>query len=283
MTGSHKHSIELIAKTVAVLEALRDRPEGLSLQELARQTGQVKSSVHRILQSLAPHGYIEQAARGGVYRLGIQFLALANSVRAGSRLVEIARAHSRSLMEKFEETTYVAVLRGGHGVFVDVQETRRDLRLAGPLGARVHFHATAAGKAMAAFFPEAYRKTLLKGLRTTSIAKRTMLDPVRIAREWDRVRSQGYAINDEETIAGAVFLAAPIFDATGAICGSVSVGLPKTRYSAALGTRIVAELKRCCVRVSSGLKAINYVHENAFDDSAARSALQPDGKRKVRV
>ena len=59
MTGSDNHHIELISKTVAVVEALRDHPEGLSLHEVSLQTGQVKSSVHRILRSLARHGYID--------------------------------------------------------------------------------------------------------------------------------------------------------------------------------------------------------------------------------
>ena len=45
MTASDNHHIELISKTVAVVEALRDRPEGLSLHEVALQTGQVKSAV----------------------------------------------------------------------------------------------------------------------------------------------------------------------------------------------------------------------------------------------
>lgn len=281
MTGSHNHHIALISKTVAIVETLRDRPAGLSLHELSLQTGQVKSSVHRILRSLGRHGYIEQSSRGGLYRLGIQFLTLANSVRTGSNLVEVARPYSRSLKEQFDESTYIAVLRGGHGVFVDVQETSRDLRLVGPLGALVHFHATAAGKAMAAFFPGKHRQAVLQNLHDAAITERTLVTPAQIERSWGQVRRAGYATNDEETIVGAVFLAAPIFDATDAICGSISIGLPKPRYSADLGKRIAAQLKQCCQRVSGDLKAAAYVHRNAFDDQGVQTSSKSLAGRKV--
>ncbi|MBV9083561.1 MAG: IclR family transcriptional regulator [Acidobacteriaceae bacterium] len=251
---------------MAVMEVLRDNPEGCELHKLARETGQVKSSIHRILHSLMHHGYVEQDNRGGSYRLGVQLLVLARGIRLTNNLVELARPYSRELMDVFDESTYIAILRHGRGVFVDVQETRRDLRLVGPLGAEVHFHATAAGKAMAAFFPKHRAEALLRDLRSVPLTRRTLLSRSHIEREWAGVRRSGYAVNDEETIQGAIFIAGPLFDSTGAICGSISIGLPKPRYSTQIGERIKAELKQACRRVTDVLEAAAYVHENAFPD-----------------
>jgi IclR family acetate operon transcriptional repressor len=258
------HYIELIGKTLAVVEALRDQANGLTLQELTVRTGQVKSSIHRILRSLMHHGYIEQSGAGGAYRLGIQFLVLAQGVRVSTNLIELARPYSRDLLDTFDESSYIAVLRNGRGVFIDVQETRRDLRLVGPLGADVHFHATAAGKSMAAFFPRELVPALLRSIRNAPLTKRTLLSRSRIEQEWEHVRREGFAVNDEETIVGAVFLAAPFFDSTHTVCGSISVGVPKARYSEMLGARIAAQLKDSCRRLSNALEAVQYVHENSF-------------------
>ncbi len=260
------HYIELIGKTVAILEVLHDHPDGLSLQRIAEKTGQIKSSAHRILRSLIHHGYIEQDAPGGAYRLGIQCLVLARRVRVATSLVELARPYSRDLCESFGESTYIAVLRDGRGVFLDVQETKRDLRLVGPLGAEVHFHATAAGKAMAAYFPKNRAEQFLAGFRREFLTKRTLVSRSQVEREWAAVRRLGYAVNDEETIQGAIFLAAPVFDAKRMICASISIGLPKPRYSRKLGERIAARLKETCRRLSEALEATGYVHENAFGD-----------------
>ncbi len=64
------YQIALVDKLVRILETLRDAPAGLPLQDLARRTGYVKSSIHRTLSSLKRHGYVEQTAPGGPTRSG---------------------------------------------------------------------------------------------------------------------------------------------------------------------------------------------------------------------
>jgi len=254
------HYIELVGKVVSLLQTLRDEPEGLSLQELAERTGFVKSSAHRILNSLKKHDYVEQESAGGPYRLGVQALTLARGLNGRSGLAEMARPYLREVVEIFDESAYLAVLRDDRGVFVDVRETRRDFRLVGPLGAEVHFHATAAGKAMAAFLPPERRAALLKSIKPEQQTARTLTRKSEIEQEWEKAGRQGYAVNNEETIVGAVFLACPIFDAHKAVCGSVSVGIPKPRYSADLGKKIAEHLKDACRRLSETLEAVGYTH-----------------------
>jgi IclR family acetate operon transcriptional repressor len=254
------HYIELVGKVVVLLEILRDEPEGLSLQALSARTGFVKSSAHRILSSLKKHGYVEQESAGGPYRLGLQVMTLARGLNGRNGLVELAKPHLRDVMEAFDESCYLAVLRGDRGLFVDVLETRRDLRLVGPLGAEVHFHATAAGKALAAFLPPARRAALLKETRPAQLTERTLTRRGDVTLEWEDVRRRGFAINNEETIVGAIFLAAPVFDAQRHVCASISVGIPKARYGAELGKRIAEHLKDSCQRLSETLGAVAYVH-----------------------
>lgn len=256
------HYIELVGKVIGLLETLRDAHEGLNLQELASRTGQVKSSVHRLLQSLKRHGYVEQESAGGPYRLGLQVLTLHRGVNGSRNLLQMARPYLRELVDHFDESAYLAVLHGGRGIFVDVQESRRDLRLIGPLGAEVHYHATAAGKAIAAYLPQERHTALLKELKLEHLTEKTVKSRSQVKEEWAEVRRRGHAINDEETIVGAVFLAAPIFDAQGAVCGSLSVGLPKPRSSAQRKKEIAEHLKDACRRLSAGLEAAGYVHRD---------------------
>lgn len=252
--------IALIGKVVRIVEALRDAPDGLSLQVLAKRTGYVKSSIHRILLSLARHGYVQQDAAGGDYRLGLEFLAVGRAVNGNVSIVTAARPHLRELVAAFDETTYLAILRGESGIFVDVQETSSDLRLVGPLGAEVHFHATAAGKAMAAVLPPERRLALLAKLPLPRLTARTITSRAVVDREWGRVRKTGVAINREETILGAIFLAAPVYDAGGHVCGALSVGIPKARHSGRIERAVAASLKDSCARLSETLASAGYVH-----------------------
>ena len=119
---------------------------------------------------------------------------------------------------------------------------------------------------MAAYFPKNRAEEFFAGLRREFLTKRTLVGRTQVEREWAAVRRLGYAVNDEETIQGAIFLAAPVFDAKRMICASISIGLPKPRYSRKLGDQIVVRLKETCRRLSEALDAAGYVHENAFGD-----------------
>lgn len=261
--AAHQYNIELVDKLVRLLEALAESPGGLSLQELAVRTGYVKSSIHRAVQSLRHHGYVEQPAPGGPYRLGVKILLLARGLKEGIGLLTYARPYMQELGDAFNESVYLAMLRGGRAIFVEVIETRRrELRLVGPLDAVVSYHATAAGKAIAAFLPETAREALLARLTPERVTSRTRTRRAEIAREWQQVARRGYAINDEESIVGAYFLAAPVFDAERAVCGCISIGLPKPRLTPVLGRKMAADLMKGCARLSHALLAAGYVHED---------------------
>jgi len=255
------HYIELVGKVVALLEILRDEPAGLSLRAISERSGMVKSSVHRVLRSLVTHGYVEQESNGGKYALGVQCLTLARGFARGMDLLRVARPYLRELLEAFDETTYLAVRRGDRCLFVDVQETHRDLRLVGPPGAEVHYHATAAGKAIAAFMQPEQRSAILDRLGPLRVTNRTLTDRAQVEQEWARVRQSGFASNDEETIVGAVFLAAPVFDSRDQVCASIAIGMPKARYSSDIWERLPAMLKESCRRLSATLKAAGYIGE----------------------
>ncbi len=254
------HTIALVEKVIRVVEALKEDPKGLPLQEIVSRTGYVKSSAHRILLSLKKLGYVEQENAGGNYRLGLQFLFLARTLAAKTDLVDIGRSYLHKLVAEFNETAYLAILRGERSMFVDAVEAERDLRVAGPLFAEVHLHATAAGKAMAAFLPEGQRDALLQSEQFVALTSHTKTIPCEVAEDWERVRSEGYAINDEETIPGAVFLAAPVFDSRARVCASISVGMPKARYLPRTSTMLVEHLKAACRDLSDRLKAAGYTH-----------------------
>lgn len=257
------YNIELVDKVVRLLETLRDAPEGLTLQAIAARTGYVKSSIHRTLGSLKVHGYVEQPASGGPYRLGLQCLVLASGLKNNVELLPHARPHLQEIVDALDESAYLAVLRGGRGVFVDVCETRRrELRLVGPLGASVHFHATAAGKVIAAYLPRPARVRLLAQLELTGLTPRTRTRRIDVDQEWRDVARRGVAINQEETIVGAIFIAGAIFDAEHAVCGSISVGIPKARYTPALGRTIAAKVQDSCARLSASLVQVGYLHED---------------------
>ncbi len=86
------HCIDLVGKVERIVETLRDESDELGLQDLALRTGYVRSSLHRMLQSLRIHGYVEQDVTGGKYRLGARLLVLASGFMSRVELAKVGRS-----------------------------------------------------------------------------------------------------------------------------------------------------------------------------------------------
>mgnify|MGYP001556875972 CR=1 FL=1 len=74
-----------------------------------------------------------------------------------------------------------------------------------------------------------------------------------------RAHKMGYAINDEETVSGAVIIGAPIFDSQGDVCGALSVNTPTARCSAARKKKLIAAVMDVGKRISDDLSDIGFV------------------------
>ena len=83
--------IELVLKTLAVLESLSASEHGKALRDIAAEVGLVKSSVFRILFTLKEAGYVEQPETNGLYRLTLRTAGLARRNAARLGLTELAR------------------------------------------------------------------------------------------------------------------------------------------------------------------------------------------------
>src|SRR5262245_34827334 len=70
-----------VGNAARLLKVFLSRERELGVSELARRLGLGKSTVHRLLATLASEGLIEQDPRTGGYRLGIVMFELGEAVR----------------------------------------------------------------------------------------------------------------------------------------------------------------------------------------------------------
>ena len=78
-----------VLTALSILELLGASQE-LGVTELARKLGMGKSSVHRLLNTLAHKGYIEKNPQTGRYRLTYQLFAVATAAAGRYGLKEVA-------------------------------------------------------------------------------------------------------------------------------------------------------------------------------------------------
>lgn len=254
-----KNHIDLVVKTLNVLEALAQSEHGKALKDIAEEVGLVKSSVFRILFTLKQAGYVEQPETNGVYRLTLKTAGLTrrNSERMG--FVTVARPHLIRLRDELDESVALAERRERSVVLIDVLETSHPLRLTFHIGDNCPIHATAMGKAVAAHLSAKELAIFLGDPEMPQYTTRTNTKLRDLKADLGRVQKLGYAVNDEETVSGAVIIGTAIFDSQKNVCGALSVNTPTARCSAVRKKRLIAAVMDVGRRVSSDLSDIGFV------------------------
>jgi DNA-binding IclR family transcriptional regulator len=239
---SARNHIDLTVKTMKVLESLVQSAEGASLKDLTLRLGLIKSSVFRILFTLKELGYVEQVGENGPYRLTFKTTGLVRRSVEGLTLSKLARPHLVRLRDQVQESAWLAERRRHGIVLIDVVEASHPLKLSFDVGDLCPVHATAVGKAIAAFLaPEQLDALLPKG-RLPKLTAHTLTTRAQLQAELARVRRRQYAINAEETIKGAILIGAPLFDSLGRVFAGISVSAPTARCSAAKQGEIVQQV-----------------------------------------
>ena len=114
-------------------------------------------------------------------------------------------------------------------LYVDVIESPHEFRLSSRVGTRRSLHVTALGKALAAFLPADLRETILSSVTFQPATPHTILNLLQFRQELEKIRGQGYAVDDEEAVQGARCVSAPILNSDREAIAAVSVSGPVTR------------------------------------------------------
>lgn len=198
------------------------------MTEIATRVGLHKSTTHRLLATLEGKRYVQRNPNTGLYRLGLSLLKLIHVTLNHDDLLQLSVPYLRRLGETFEENVHFTVLDETNVVYVHIIESRRQVKLAAALGQSLPAHATASGKAILAFLPEAeLLEILAKGMR--QFTQRTIHTVDEFLENRQRILEQGYAVSEQEFEPDINALAAPVLDADSYPLASISIAGPAYR------------------------------------------------------
>ena len=222
--------VGVISKVLRILEALQGSSAGLGLKAICDLTGIHKSTAHRFLKHLEREGYLIRT-EAGAYLIGPRLSQMSARGNQGATLQAVARPILWELWKSTQETVNLAVLDQGTVLYVDVIESPHEFRLSSRVGTRRSLHVTALGKALAAFLPAELRESILSTIKFQPATPKTIMNLVQFRQELEKIRRQGYAVDDEEAVQGARCVSAPILNADREPIAAVSVSGPVTRVS----------------------------------------------------
>jgi DNA-binding IclR family transcriptional regulator len=241
-----------VNNALAVLESFTaERPE-IGVTELAQTLGLGKSTVHRLLTSLASRGYVRKNPDTERYCLGFKAFEVGSQVAARGATREIAAPFLRALMQATKETVHLGVLDEWEVVYIDKIETDHPLQMYSRIGRRAPLHCTALGKSLAAWEAEDWLDRFLRQ-RLRAYTPSTLVQPADVRRELQKIRAARYATDVEEFSVGLRCVAAPLFDQSRRVVASMGIAGPAVRLSTDRLPRLASLVRESAAAVSRAL------------------------------
>jgi DNA-binding IclR family transcriptional regulator len=206
-----------VERALGMLEAVAHEPDGLSNAEISRQLKIPKSSASYILRTLEKQGYVNRDSQSAKYRVGLKILSLSRGALSGIDVREVALPIMRHLVEKTSLTCHLAILDGPEAVYIEKVEPPGFIRMDTWVGRRMRVHATSVGKALVAHIAQGRLEKILAEAGMEKRTPKTITTVPKFLKELEKVRTQGYAVDDEENNLDARCVGAPVFNQHGGI------------------------------------------------------------------
>jgi IclR family transcriptional regulator, pca regulon regulatory protein len=228
------------------------------VSELGRDIGLSRSTTHRYVATLAALGYLQQDPATKKYRLGPRVLDLGFSAINSMELREIAAPHLRELSDATGYTVNMAILDNLDIVYVDrcrsSRAGQREIDLNLHVGARLPAYCTSLGKVLLAFLPGEERDDRIDHIDFTRRGPNTITTRPAFEAELDRVRDEGYAVNNEELAYGLRSIAAPVLTRDGDAAAAINLAVHSSMVtSAEMGSRLGPVLRNTAADISARL------------------------------
>ena len=199
--------VQSIERAFAVLGAVSGGPIGVT--DVADRVRLPKSTVARLLASLAREGAVEQVPGDTRYRLGPRVSILAAASSPEGLLVAAARPELKALAASLGEAAGLSVRDGRDVRYVDQVSVDHQVQVRDWTGTRAPLHAVSSGLVvLAAASASDVERYAAGGLE--ALTPQTIRDVEALRRRLERVRRDGYAWVRDEFAAGISSVAAPV-------------------------------------------------------------------------
>lgn len=232
--------LQSVSRALEILGAFREGPAVMGPSELGRRLTLPRGLVHRTLQTLERHGFLDRDPGTRGYRLGFACVALGEAAQRNLEPAARVRPALAALCRDLGETVHLAGLEPGAAVSWDsVVPPDRSLRPEARVGQRFPLHASAVGKVLLAWLPAEGARARLGRDPLPRYTPRTITDVGTFAGVLAEVRERGYALDEEEFEQGLCCIGAPVRDHAGRVVAAVAVQAPTGRLMGAAMPRAI--------------------------------------------
>lgn len=240
--------VQSVERAFELMELIGRAGGECSLTALSAESPLPPPTIHRLLRTLVGIGYVRQLPNRR-YALGPRLIRLGEV--ANRQLGAVAAPVLQSLVDELSETASLAVLDGDMVIYTGQASPTHLMRTNNEVGKRVGLHTSAVGKAVLAELDDARVLKLVtqSGFPTPTQNSASTLSAV--FANVERVRADGYAIDDEESELGVRSVAMAVPGAPTPM--AIGISGPSDHVDKDLVDRAVPALKKATSVISEAL------------------------------
>lgn len=228
MTREAKNPVKATQRSFAILEVIYER-KSARLTDISERLGLSPSTVHNHLSTLVEAGFVTRS--DGVYYISLNFLTYGEVARDRYKVSEAAQTELGDLASETGEAGSVAVAEDGFGYILIHESGSTDLPVDIFPGKRLPLHATSFGKVLLADRPDEDVEDVLDEYGKLAYTSKTIVDTNELIDELATIRSQGYAICNEERLRGIRSIASTVRNERGVAVGAIGITGPASRLT----------------------------------------------------
>ena len=242
-------TVQVLARSFAVLDVLAQHPGVVPLKLISEQTGLHPSTAHRILNDLVA-GRLVDRPEAGSYRLGMRLLELGNLVKARLDVREAALGPMRELHQLTQQPVNLSMRQGDEIIYIERSYSERSVMpVVRAIGGRAPLHLTSVGKLFLAQDDIQRVRSYVTRSGLIGHTRNSITEVAALERELSNVLAHGTARDDEELEVGVRCMAAGIYDDQGMLVAGLSISAPADR----LEERWLERLRSTADQISTSL------------------------------
>lgn len=246
--GASKTGGIAVGRALEVLR-LAANEEFVSPTSVAGALGVNKSTGSRLIKTLTEQGFLSVSGNGRGWVLGPAVIELYAAIHRRIDLQELTREALTRLRDLTGETVSIQIRVGDVRVCVAQAPSNHPVRWVIEVGESRPLTAGSSAKVILAGMPDSELSRLLNSQPFSAFTTRT-LGRKELLAEVERVRANGYAINDSERIEGVAGIAVPIRNIQGETVASLAISGPHSRWRRDQMLRHLREIQRTAVRLA---------------------------------
>lgn len=218
-------------RSLQILEFISLAKEGLSHKDLSQSLDIPGSSLSALLLTLVSHEYLNFDPISRRYHIGPEILHLAGRYLANFDIVKLGSPILRTLVTSTRESALIAIRRQNNIQIVSKELCSESIQQVIDVGERAPLYATAAGKAILAYFSDEELKNYFSTVKLRPLTSKTITTEKVLAQQFEQIRAGAIAYSRRENDEHIIAMAAPVFDLHHRVTASITVPVPVVRFS----------------------------------------------------